>query len=178
MRPRVIISAFMVDPTPIFAPGPLILVRDILAIILLIAAFLTDGIYQKLPVIPLAVGGALLFLLNIFSGASPLRFLIGAAIGISFFLVQSLVSRRTWVGDGDAWLGGLLGALLGWQLLLVALFLSYAGAAIIAVPFLLTKRWSPHTKIPFGSFLAAAGLIALFFGQTILSFFMVIIDRS
>lgn len=116
----------------------------------------------SLPAIALAILGVLLFHQSI-KGA-----LLGAAVGGGFFLVQYLVSRGRWIGGGDIRLGFLLGLLLGWPLTLLALFLAYLGGGLVGAGLLFSHRTKLGSHLPFGTFLAAAAAVTLFFGRTIL----------
>ena len=98
---------------------------------------------------------------------------MGAVLGLWLFdaiaIFGSIAFRKTAMGGGDAKLAAMMGAWLGWKLLLLAGFLACAigalagGSAII----LSQKKWGQ--KIPFGPFLALGAAIALFGGEAILS---------
>jgi prepilin signal peptidase PulO-like enzyme (type II secretory pathway) len=102
----------------------------------------------------------------------PLSLALGIALGAGFFAAQYAVSGGRWIGGGDIRLGALMGALLGWQSLLVALFLAYVSGALVAVPLLArrTKQWG--STIPFGTFLSVGALIALYFGADIIAWYV------
>lgn len=73
------------------------------------------------------------------------------------------------MGFGDVKLAAVLGALLGWQNLLAALMLSFIIGAIGGV----TARIAGGDRIiPFGPYLALGGLIALFFGNEIVTWYL------
>ena len=84
---------------------------------------------------------------------------IGMAVGSGLFLFQYAVSGGRWVGGGDIRLGALLGALLGWPMVLVALMLAYCSGALVGIWLLLTKRAQVNSAVPFGPFLVAAGWV-------------------
>jgi leader peptidase (prepilin peptidase)/N-methyltransferase len=76
------------------------------------------------------------------------------------------------MGGGDAKLAAMMGAWLGWKLLLVAGFLScaigaFAGGGAIALG-LLSRR----QPMPFGPFLALGAVLAALFGGTLISGYM------
>jgi len=69
------------------------------------------------------------------------------------------------MGNGDFKLLAAIGAWLGWQMLPVAVLLSsVVGAAVGIVLMILTRR-GKDLQIPFGPYLAAAGVIALLWGK-------------
>ncbi len=104
-------------------------------------------------------------------GTDMIGLLIGGLVGGSFFAFQYIVSGGKWIGGGDIRLGVLLGVMLGWQLTVLMLFLSYVGGSIISVGLLVTKKVTMKTQIPFGVFLVPAGLISLLFGQRLLDWY-------
>ena len=98
---------------------------------------------------------------------------VGAVVGIWVFdfitILGSIAFGQTAMGGGDAKLAAMMGAWLGWKLLLLAGFLAcaigaFAGGGAIALG-LLSRR----QPMPFGPFLALAAVLAAFFGETMLS---------
>ncbi len=71
------------------------------------------------------------------------------------------------LGFGDVNLSGILGLLLGWPGitagLIFAILLGGAGSLIVVVYMLFTKRYHAFQAIPYGPFLVAAGIWAIFF---------------
>lgn len=107
-----------------------------------------------------------------FSFGRLLNILLAGLVGGGFFLLQFLVSQGKWIGGGDIRLGVLMGLLLGWPQVLVALLLAYvigAGVAIVMV-LLKKKRWGEH--IPFGTFLTIGTFIALLWGDIIIKWYL------
>jgi prepilin signal peptidase PulO-like enzyme (type II secretory pathway) len=98
--------------------------------------------------------------------------LISAIIGGGFFLFQFVISRGKWIGGGDIRLGFLMGLILGWQGLLVALLLAYISGAIIGVGLIVIGKKKMSSQIPFGVFLSTATLISLFWGQDIIYWYL------
>ena len=96
-------------------------------------------------------------------------FLVSALIAGGFFLLQFLVSKGKWIGGGDIRLGILMGLMLGWPNVLVALFLSYILGSIIGIILILSKKATMKSQIPFGTFLTASTFIALLWGEWILN---------
>jgi leader peptidase (prepilin peptidase) / N-methyltransferase len=138
----------------------------------MIALAFIDLDTQLLPddlTLPLLWGG---LVLNLGSTFVPLRSaVIGAIAGyLSLWLVYwafKLATGKEGMGFGDFKLLAAIGAWLGWQALpLVILLSSVVGAAAGVSLMLFTKHGREH-PIPFGPYLAAAGLIALFWGAEI-----------
>nr|MBP6583987.1 prepilin peptidase [Chromatiaceae bacterium] len=78
-----------------------------------------------------------------------------------------LVTGREGMGYGDFKLFALFGAWLGWQALPMILILSSVVGAIIGLALLARRGQDRHTPLPFGPYLAAAGWIALLWGEGI-----------
>ena len=102
---------------------------------------------------------------------SWLESLVGVLLGGGVFVVIILVSRGG-MGGGDLKLGAMLGAFLGWQALLVALFVAVMLGGISAVALLLSGRLARKDAIPFGPFLALGGAVALFWGRAIIAWYL------
>lgn len=99
-------------------------------------------------------------------------YLIGCIVGGGFFLLQFIVSKGTWIGGGDIRLGALMGILLGWKLLLVALLVAYVVGAVVSLVLVAMKKKTLASTTPFGTYLSAATLIVLFWGQEILDWYL------
>lgn len=139
---------------------------------LLLVIFVIDFRYS---IIPDAVSLPLILISLLSLVFRPLTWqamVIGGVVGGGFFLLQWLVSRGRWVGDGDIRLGVAMGVLLGWQLLLVALFLAYVVGAIWGVGLLVGRKKTLSSQLPFGTFLAVATWVCLLWGQPLLSWYL------
>lgn len=150
----------------------LLMARDFIAISALTAIFVYDYKWMIIPdsiVLPAIVA---ILILNYFIGIPVASILIGALIGFGFFAIQYFISQGAWIGGGDLRLGALMGALLGWPLIVVALFFSYIFGAIISVMLLIGKKVNRKSAVPFGVFLAPAAIIALFWGEIILTWYL------
>ncbi|MGH8752436.1 MAG: prepilin peptidase [Burkholderiales bacterium] len=69
------------------------------------------------------------------------------------------------MGYGDFKLLAAIGAWLGWQMLLPVILLSSFVGAVVGITLILTKDHGRNVPIPFGPYLATAGLIALIWGH-------------
>lgn len=95
-----------------------------------------------------------------------------AALGAAgFFLFIVLVSRGKWMGVGDIKLAFLMGLLLGFPYILVALFFSFLIGAIIGIGLILAKRKTMKSEVPFGPFLVTGTFTALFLGEAIINWY-------
>lgn len=141
--------------------------------LILLAIFLYDLLFQEIPD-SFSLTGILFALLGNIALTSPppLDFVIGATAGFLFFFLQLIVSRGAWVGSGDVLLGILMGMILGWKLLIVALFLSYIIGTFVSIWLLAAKKATRKTKIPFAPFLVTGTILAILFGNQIINWYV------
>lgn len=98
--------------------------------------------------------------------------LFGAVVGaLPFFLVWWF-SKGKWMGFGDVKLMLLLGILAGPKLVFVTLLLAIFSGGFVSMLLLVFTKKTMKSHIPFGCFLAPAGLISLVFGQQILNWYL------
>jgi leader peptidase (prepilin peptidase)/N-methyltransferase len=136
---------------------------------LLIAMTLIDVDHKELPddlTFPLIWIG---LLVNLDGSLVPLRdAVIGAVAGyLALWIVDrsyQLLRGRVGMGEGDFKLLAGLGAWFGWKMLPVIILLSAGVGAIVGISLILVRRMGRDTYIPFGPYLAGAGIIALFYG--------------
>jgi leader peptidase (prepilin peptidase)/N-methyltransferase len=97
----------------------------------------------------------------------------GAAAGYLFlwsvYWLFKLVRGKEGMGYGDFKLLAALGAWFGWQMLLPIILMSAVVGAIVGVALVAAQRLGHATPIPFGPYLAGAGILSLFWGKPILA---------
>ncbi|WP_084080251.1 prepilin peptidase [Edaphobacter aggregans] len=96
-----------------------------------------------------------------------------AVVGVVLLLLAIRWLYRTLrhqegLGLGDVKLLAMIAAFLGFWPAILSLFLGAFAASLYAVVLLARRRAGAFTKLPFGSFLAAAGLVAAQFGDRII----------
>ena len=108
------------------------------------------------------------------TGISPISLtdsVIGAIAGYmvlwTVYQLFKLVTGKEGMGFGDFKLLALLGAWLGWQALPMILLLSALVGSIVGISLILLLGRDKNIPIPFGPYLAAAGFIALLWGDQI-----------
>jgi leader peptidase (prepilin peptidase) / N-methyltransferase len=97
---------------------------------------------------------------------------IGAAAGyLSLWLVFhafKLVTGKEGMGFGDFKLFAALGAWLGWKLLPVVLVLSAGTGAVLGILMIVFRGRDRAAPMPYGPYLAAAGWLAMMYGDLLL----------
>ncbi|GAC1668012.1 MAG: A24 family peptidase [Steroidobacteraceae bacterium] len=99
--------------------------------------------------------------------------IMGAASGyMSLWLVFHafrLITGKEGMGYGDFKLFAALGAWLGWKLLPLVILLSAAAGAVLGIFMILWRGRDRSAPIPFGPYLAAAGWIAMMYGDVLVA---------
>jgi leader peptidase (prepilin peptidase)/N-methyltransferase len=104
---------------------------------------------------------------------SPKDAIIGAASGyMSLWLVFhtfKLVTGKEGMGYGDFKLFAALGAWLGWKVLPLVIVLSAATGAVLGILMIALQGRDRRAPMPFGPYLAAAGWLAMMYGDSLLN---------
>ncbi|MBS0372453.1 MAG: prepilin peptidase [Proteobacteria bacterium] len=136
----------------------------------LIALCFIDLDTQLLPdsiTLPLLWLGLLLNLSGTYTDVSSA--VVGASAGYltlwSVYWLFKLATGKEGMGYGDFKLLAALGAWMGWQILPLTILLSSLVGAIVGVALIVLRRHGREIPIPFGPYLAAAGLLALYWGR-------------
>ena len=96
---------------------------------------------------------------------------VGTVVGGGLFYLIALVSRGG-MGGGDIKLAAMLGAFLGWQAGLLAIFFGVLAGGVVGVVLLVLRLRGRKDAIPFGPFLAFGGVVALFWAAPILRWYL------
>jgi len=152
------------------------LLRDVCFLTLLIITFVYD-LRHKIILPKLVWAGTIIgFLINILTlNFLPSSLFLGMVIGGGFFLLQYIVSNGRWIGGGDVRFGIMMGAWLGWQNTIVALFIAYVLGALVGTILLLFKKADGKTEIPFGTFLAVGTFLAIYYGTPLVDWYLQIL---
>ncbi len=101
---------------------------------------------------------------------------IGAAAGYSFFWLVAksflLLTGREGMGYGDFKLMAMLGAFFGWQALPFIVFVASLVGAILGGIYLLFSNKHARAEIPFGPYLALAGMLWLLWGHEFVQLYL------
>lgn len=150
----------------------LLLARDWLLIITLVIIFVYDLRWQLIPMTLVWPMSAVFFGLNIFLGFSWSVLLISGFIAFAFFLIQYILTKKKGLGEGDIWLGLMLGlSFPGLNQLFLILVLSYSVGSLVGLALMLIKKQSSKTKIALGPFLAFGAIITLIWGEKIINWY-------
>jgi leader peptidase (prepilin peptidase) / N-methyltransferase len=140
----------------------------------LVALTFIDVDHQLLPdsiTLPLLWLGLIFNLFETFTDINSA--VIGAIAGyLALWMVYHafrLVTGKEGMGYGDFKLLAALGAWMGWQALPMIILLSSLVGALVGISLILLKQQHRDNPIPFGPYLAAAGWLALVWGDSLTS---------
>lgn len=156
----------------------------------LIVATFVDFEIQEIPD-EVSLGGIVVGLLtagifpSLFDAPSRMSALANSGLGLlvgggSIFIMKTIgtfVFRKRLkdlgmdeaMGDGDIKLMAMIGAFLGWKLVLITFFIAPFFGAVIGIA---SKIRSGSNIIPYGPYLSLAAMVAMFFGDRILNLFI------
>jgi leader peptidase (prepilin peptidase)/N-methyltransferase len=143
---------------------------------LLIAMAGIDIDHQLLPdnmTIPLMWAGILISFWSVHTdlASSVTGAIAGYLLLWSIYHLFRLLTGKEGMGYGDFKLLAALGAWMGWQMLPLIVLLSSVVGAVVGVILMATGRLQRDKPMPFGPFIAAAGWIALIWGERIIDFY-------
>ena len=139
--------------------------QAIIGLVLLMLIFWSDYWWLSIFTKPILIGALILAVLGLLSGRSWFSLLLGAVVGGLFFAVQFWLSKGRWVGEGDIYLGLLLGVWLGWPVICLTILFAYLLGSIVGLSLLALKRKDWSAKLPLGVFLAPSGWLFFLCGQ-------------
>ena len=170
------VSAYVA--APVTAAGWLRLGWWLAAAALLVAMAVYDARWMilpdklTLPLMGLALGGDVVLALI---QHSP-RLLLGPVaaglvVGVGFFALAA-GSRGRAMGGGDIKLAAAMGLLLGIKGVLVALLVAFNVAAVVGLTLIVLRRRGRHDQIPFGPFLVLGTILAVWFTQPLVAWYL------
>ena len=102
---------------------------------------------------------------------SILPFLLSGVGASAFFLSIFLLSKGKAMGFGDVKLAFLMGLVLGFPDIVVALAIAFLLGSIIGLVLIALQKKTLKAEVPFGPFLVIGMLLAWFWGDYLLSFY-------
>lgn len=155
---------------------PLRLAARLVFIALLVALFGTDLETQRLPnalTLPGLLAGVAF---SVWLPPGLVASLLGAALGAAILLAIRWLWRRLagveGMGLGDVKMLAMIGAFLGWQQVWLVLLLASVSGALVGLTLTVSGRRSLQTRLPFGTFLAAAALAASLVGDRLIAWYV------
>jgi leader peptidase (prepilin peptidase)/N-methyltransferase len=148
---------------------PALMVQRVLFACAMIVLFFVDLEHHRLPNEVTLPGIVVGFVFSFFMPPGWMSSLIGIAVGGGFlWLIGTLwvlIRHEEGMGFGDVKMLAMIGAFLGWELMLATLFVSTVIGSVIGVGLIAAKRGSLKTALPFGCFLAIGAMLASVAGE-------------
>lgn len=122
--------------------------------------------------------GVIQLIVSIFTNVfgNPIDYAIGFfAGGIPLLLIAVLCTymlKKDAMGGGDIKLMAAAGLVLGWKLVITSYLIGIVVGAVIGVILLAVKKKKRGDEIPFGPFLAFGILTSIFFGNTLINWYL------
>lgn len=156
--------------------GNLDLIKNLILIPMLACALVVDFKEQIIPnrlnLLMFEIGLVFVFLYGFNNINIALNMLIGLLAGGGIFLIITLlgglIAGKEAMGMGDVKLMGALGLYFGLQNIVVVSVLAFLLGAIVSVIYMILKRKSADTYIPFGPFIVISSIITIFVPFSIL----------
>ena len=142
----------------------------------LIALTGIDTDHQLLPdnmTLPLLWAGILINFWSVHTdlASSVMGAMAGYLVLWSIYHLFRLLTGKEGMGYGDFKLLAALGAWMGWQFLPLIILLSSVVGATVGLSLMATGKLERDKPMPFGPFIAAAGWIALIWGELIMDYY-------
>lgn len=149
---------------------------ELLLAILLLSLFhmiiVSDIAYMIIPDRLLLFFFVLFLIYRIINPINPWWSSVIGGVGGLVLTAGIILASKGGMGGGDMKLFGLLGFVLGWQLLLVTYFLSTLIGAVVSGGLLATGVIQRKNPIPFGPFIVLGASFALFSGRIIIDWYL------
>lgn len=143
-----------------------------LAVWTLVIIFIFDLRYYLVSTLLVWPATIFFFIINLIMGVPWFDLLMGMVVGGLFFLIQYLLTRGKGLGEGDIYLGVLLGSIFSFSgSLFTAIFIAYILGTIIAILLIIFNKKNWGSKLPLGVFLSLGAIIALILKQDLFSLF-------
>ena len=103
--------------------------------------------------------------------ASLIPIFFPALLAAGLFYALILITKGEGMGGGDVKLGFLMGMVLGYPNILLALFVGFISGAVVGVPLVVGKKKNMKSMVPFGPFLIFGFLVSYFYGTSIIDWY-------
>ena len=103
---------------------------------------------------------------------SLLGILAGGGSLLLIAVTYNLLTKKEGMGGGDIKLLAMIGAALGWKGVLFTIFIGSAIGTLIGIILMLRTRKGLKLAIPFGPFLSMGAIIYIFFGSSIINWYL------
>jgi leader peptidase (prepilin peptidase)/N-methyltransferase len=172
---ELITAAVFVGGYFIYGLTPLLAARLLFAVAMIVL-FVIDLRHHILPNAITIPGIVVGFVLSLVLPPGWLASLIGllAGGGVLYAIAEAYYRLRgvEGLGMGDVKMLAMIGAFLGWKLMLLTLVLASFAGSLVGIGLMATGRGGMKLALPFGTFLAVGALAAAVFGDPLLDWYL------
>ena len=158
-----------------YGPGWLLFSRLLLGCALIVLFFI-DLHHRILPNVITVPGTIIGFILSLVTPPGWVSSLIGLLLGglIPFVLAELYLRIRKieGLGMGDVKMLALIGAFLGWKLMLLTLALGSLLGSFVGIGLIVARKGDMKLALPFGTFLAIAAMAAAVEGDSVIAWYV------
>lgn len=158
-----------------YGPTPLGLVRMLFGSAMIVL-FVIDLQHRILPNVITVPGTVLGVILSLFLPPGIVAAIVGVLVGggLLYGIGEAYYRLRgvEGMGMGDVKMLAMIGAFLGWQLVLVTIIVASFGGAVFGGLMLATRRGTMQAALPFGTFLAVGAAFAAVAGEPLLTWYL------
>jgi leader peptidase (prepilin peptidase)/N-methyltransferase len=159
----------------VYGPTPLLAVRLVFACAMIVL-FVIDLQHRILPNSITLPGIVVGVVASVFLPPGWVSSLAGvlAGGGVLYAIAEAYYRVRgvEGLGMGDVKMLAMIGAFLGWKLMLVTLVLASFAGSIVGVAMLSSRRGGMKAALPFGTFLAVGAIVAAVAGDALLDWYL------
>jgi leader peptidase (prepilin peptidase)/N-methyltransferase len=141
----------------------------------LIVLFAIDLEHQILPNVITLPGLAAGLVFSLAFPPGVLDAILGALIGggVLWLIGEAYYryARQEGMGGGDVKMLAMVGAFLGWKLVLVTLIVSSLAGSLLGIAIILSRRGNLKQALPYGTFLAMGALFASLYGERVVDWY-------
>lgn len=109
---------------------------------------------------------------------SPMATVVGTLVGVLPIMILVYSSGGRWMGEGDIKIAAAFGALVGYPAVIAYLFGAFLLGGLFGVSAIALGKAKAKSAVPFVPFLVLGALIAFFWGQEIISWYLELIGYS
>jgi prepilin signal peptidase PulO-like enzyme (type II secretory pathway) len=147
------------------------IVFELCVVFTLLVLTVFDLKWKLVPIEILLVSGVLIACIQLLLGVSWIELALGVLVGAGSLGAIVLLSRGRMMGEGDPFVGALMGVTLGFPLTMFGIFSAFMIGGTVATALLIQGKVGRKTQVPFVPFLTVGTLIALWWGRMLLPYF-------
>jgi leader peptidase (prepilin peptidase) / N-methyltransferase len=158
-----------------YGPGWLLFSRLLLGCAVIVLFFI-DLHHRILPNVITVPGTVIGFILSFVAppgwASSLIGLLLGGLIPLALAELYLRIRRIEGLGMGDVKMLALIGAFLGWKLMLLTLALGSFLGSFVGIGLIVARKGDMKFALPFGTFLAIAAMVAAAVGDSVIAWYV------